>query len=258
MPAAAAASALVEALAATPGHLWVIIDQFHHAQDTEVMALVSTLADPQLQHISLVIASRAAVPLPLGRLRASGELFEAGAAALWFDPQETRAFLNLQLGDRIPLDTVSRVHEATAGWPAGVQLLVRSLREGMPVRAAAASIAYASGTPADDAVRAYFAEEIVAGVSPELMAFMQQLSLLDSIHGDLAAHVTGAAGRRNCSTPWRRAISSASRRNTVKGAAGTASTPCSATTCATAWAAPAPTCPPCTGARRRGTRDTAC
>lgn len=187
MQAAAASNALVEALAGIPGHLWVMIDQFHHAQDSEVMALVRTLADPQLRHLSLVIASRTVVPLPLGRLRASDELFEAGPSELWFDPQETRALLHLQLGAHIPLDTVSRVHEASAGWPAGVQLMASALRGG----AAAVGMDCASGTPTDLALRAYVDEEILADVDPAVLDFMRQLSLLDSFCYGLAAQVTG-------------------------------------------------------------------
>ncbi|SPA23099.1 putative ATP-dependent transcriptional regulator [Cupriavidus taiwanensis] len=187
MPTAEATRALVDALAGIPGHLWLMIDQFHHAQEGEVIALVRTLADPQLQHLSLVIASRTAVPLPLGRLRAADELFEAGPAELWFDPHETRALLQLRLGARVPLDTVSRVQEASAGWPAGVQLLAGMMRGAT----AAAGMDGAGGAPADPALRAYFEEEIFAEVDPAVLGFMRQLSLLDSFCDGLAAHVSG-------------------------------------------------------------------
>ncbi|MEM5275941.1 LuxR C-terminal-related transcriptional regulator [Cupriavidus taiwanensis] len=193
MPPAAAAGALADALAAIPGHLWIMIDQFHHARDREVVALVRALADPQWQHLSLVIASRTTVPLPLGRLRASGELFEAGPSELWFDPQETRALLRLRLGTSVPLDTVIRVQEASAGWPAGVQLLASAQRD----TTAAAAVDHARGTPGAPALQAYFDEEILADVDAGALAFMRHLSLLDGFCEGLAAHVTGDSQTRD-------------------------------------------------------------
>ena len=78
--------------------------------------------------LRLVIATREDPPLPLGRLRAAGELGEIRAGELRFSTDEAAAFLIGTLGLGLSDADVTRLQARTEGWPAGVYLAALSLR----------------------------------------------------------------------------------------------------------------------------------
>src|SRR5438093_1021576 len=73
-------------------------------------------------------AAREDPPLPLGRLRARGELRELRAGELRFSDEEARAFLNDALGLGLSAEDVERLQARTEGWPAALYLAALSLR----------------------------------------------------------------------------------------------------------------------------------
>ena len=177
---------LVNGLARCDGKLYLMLDDVHHARDERIATLLQLLVEHLPEDVHLVLASRVAPSLQLGRLRAQGEVYEVECAQLSFDFRESLAFLRSQLDAHMDLDTVHAAHELTDGWPIGLQLLAIALKSNL--RKAVQSTALARSRAA---LAAYLAEEVMADLPAELFAFLQQLSLLRRFNSDLAAHVTG-------------------------------------------------------------------
>jgi len=105
-------------------------------------------------------------PLRLARLRAGGRLTEVGAAELAFSPAECAEVISGARGLDPAPDEVDRVWSATEGWPLGVAL------------SAAASD---SGSGLRDGLAAFFDEEILDGLDPELRAALLRSSLPEEL-----------------------------------------------------------------------------
>ena len=76
-----------------------------------------------------MISTRSTPPLPIARLRATGDLLELRSSDLGFTPDETEQFLNDSLGLGLDPDAVAILHQRTEGWPAGLYLAYLSMRQ---------------------------------------------------------------------------------------------------------------------------------
>ena len=121
----------------------------------------------------LVLATRTDPPLPLGRLRAGGDLSELRADELRFSEEETTAFLTEGLGLDLATEDVARLQVRTEGWPAAVYLAALSLRGRADTSALIARFA------GDDRyVVDYLTAEVLARQPPELRSFLLRTSIL--------------------------------------------------------------------------------
>ena len=177
---------LVNALARCNGKLYLMLDDFHHAHDERIARLVQMLAEHLPEDVHLVLASRIAPNLQLGRLRAQGEVYEVDCAQLSFDFRESLAFLRTQLDEQMDLDTVHAAHELTDGWPIGLQLLAIALKSNLR-KAVQSTLPARSSTALAD----YLAQDVMADLPGDLFEFLQKLSILRRFNAELAAHVTG-------------------------------------------------------------------
>jgi LuxR family transcriptional regulator, maltose regulon positive regulatory protein len=80
------------------------------------------------ENFLLVISSRSDPPLPLGRLRATGEMNEIRTEELAFSGEEADCLLNERMNLSIGPDDLSLLLERTEGWPAGIYLASLSLQ----------------------------------------------------------------------------------------------------------------------------------
>ncbi|MEZ4389218.1 MAG: BTAD domain-containing putative transcriptional regulator [Candidatus Krumholzibacteriia bacterium] len=77
----------------------------------------------------LVLSSREPVPLSRAHLEARGEAVRLTARDLAFDAPETEAFLRRRLGRAHAVALRERVHRLTEGWPAGLEIVSRTLAQ---------------------------------------------------------------------------------------------------------------------------------
>ena len=80
--------ALINEMAALPGGLDLILDDYHLIDSESVHRIVSYLLEHLPEGVHLVISSRIDPPLPLSRLRARNQMAELGAAELAFTLEE--------------------------------------------------------------------------------------------------------------------------------------------------------------------------
>ena len=196
----------------------------------------------------LVLASRMDPALPLGALRAHGELLELRADELRFTEAEATEFLNGRLGLELDPADVALLVARTEGWPAGLYLAALSL-DGKPDKHAL--VRAFDGTSAH--VVDFLAGEVLAGYEPELQTFMLRTSVLERLcaralrRGARAADVGGRRWSRS------RARTCSSCRSTA-AAGGSGSITCSRRSCASSWSgASRGSCRSSTAARTRGT-----
>ncbi|WP_167760144.1 LuxR C-terminal-related transcriptional regulator [Paraburkholderia pallida] len=114
--------ALVSGIRRRTQQLVLILDDLHCVTAPGIHETLQWLLDYAPANFHLAMASRAAIPVSLGRLRDRGLALELGMRELRFGAAESEAFLKAQLGEVSRRDA-RRMHELTDGWVAGLQLL---------------------------------------------------------------------------------------------------------------------------------------
>jgi LuxR family transcriptional regulator, maltose regulon positive regulatory protein len=138
--------ALVNALAAQPNQVALVLDAYHLIQAAAVHDSLTVLLERLPPGLRLVLAGRTDPPLPLARLRARGQLVELRERDLRFTPQETAALLGEAVGLHLPEAAVAALAARTEGWVTGLQLAALSLRGRADPAAFVASSRAATGT----------------------------------------------------------------------------------------------------------------
>jgi LuxR family maltose regulon positive regulatory protein len=188
-PLEAVVTTLINELAALPGEVTIILDDYHLIDSQPVHGSIAFLLGRLPSGLRLVLASRADPPLSLARLRASGRLAELRADELRFTLDETGVFLREATGLDLPATSVAAFQDRTEGWVAGLQLAALSLRGQGDV---AGFVATFSGS--HRYVLDYLTEEVLARQSEQVRGFLLETSVLDQLSGPLCDAVTGQAG----------------------------------------------------------------
>lgn len=181
---------LVNALAEQPP-LALVLDDFHRLTSKATRETVAWFVERLPPQVQLVLASRTDPALPLGTLRARGQLLELRADDLRFSVEEASEFLNDRLQLELAADDIALLVGRTEGWPAGIYLAALSLTGKADKSALVREFDGASAHVVD-----FLAGEVLAGFEPELQAFMLRTSVLERVCAPLCDAVldeTGAA-----------------------------------------------------------------
>ena len=150
-------------------------------------AILGFLVDRVRAGSQLVLVSRGDPGVPLGRLRASGELVEIGSELLALDAQETRdvaASGGLELSE----EAAEALRERTEGWAAAVALATLSLRGRDDADMRAAGLSGDQEQIAD-----YLLEEVLKRQPEHLKRFLLGTSMLERMTAPLCDAVLGTA-----------------------------------------------------------------
>jgi LuxR family maltose regulon positive regulatory protein len=176
---------LLNELAAAGRRLVLVLDDYHCVREESIHASVAFLLRHLPPGVQLAIATRADPPLPLGSLRAAGEVLEIRAAQLRFSDAEARALLNDSLVLGLEPAEVALLRERTDGWPAGLRLAALSLRDQADRKAFVAAFA------GDDRQIAEYLREFVAAQPRRLREFLLRTSVLERLCASVCDAVTG-------------------------------------------------------------------
>ncbi|WP_432259800.1 LuxR C-terminal-related transcriptional regulator [Cupriavidus sp. TMH.W2] len=160
--------ALVRGITAHPRDVTLVLDDVHHLTSPRVLEPLQWLLDYAPANFHVVLASRAALALSLGRLRDQGMLLELDQRDLRFTLAESQHFLRAQLGD-ISTRDARMLHELTDGWVAGLQLFAAHWKR---KKANASSLTFATGfvqASVQDAgaFAEYFEREVLSRLAPD-------------------------------------------------------------------------------------------
>ena len=171
---------LLNDLAGLVRELALVLDDYHLIANPQIHEALAYFIERSPADFRLVLATREDPPLPLGRLRARGELGEVRAAELRFGDQETAVFLTEALGLELSAQDISRLQARTEGWPAALYLAALSLRGRAD---ASALIERFAGD--DRYLVDYLTTEVLARQPPELRSFLLQTCILKRFCGPL-------------------------------------------------------------------------
>jgi LuxR family maltose regulon positive regulatory protein len=176
---------LINELAAAGRRLVLVLDDYHCVRNESIHASVAFFLRHLPANVQLAIATRADPPLPLGSLRAAGEVLEIRAAQLGFSDAEARALLNDSLALGLGPAEVALLRERTEGWPAGLRLAALSLRD------AGDPTAFVAAFAGDDRQIVEYLHEFVAAQPRRLREFLVRTSILERLCGPACDAVTG-------------------------------------------------------------------
>ena len=180
---------LLNELAAVSAPVVLVLDDYHEIKNGICHDQIEFLLRHLPTSAQIVLITRADPPLPLGRLRAAGEMVEIRQRELHFTAADTAALVHavagLQLAEPDLADLVAR----TEGWPTGVYLAALSLR-GHPSPGAFVRQFAGENRFAID----FLAEEVLSRQPDEIQQFLVRTSILARFCAPLCDAVTGSAG----------------------------------------------------------------
>jgi LuxR family maltose regulon positive regulatory protein len=171
---------LLNDLAGLDRDVVLVLDDYHLITNAQIHEALGRFIERSPAALRLVLATREDPPLPLGRLRARGELRELRAGELRFSDEETAAFLIDALGLELSAEDVARLQARTEGWPAALYLAALSLRGRAD---ASAVIERFAGD--DRYLVDYLTSEVLARQPAELQSFLLRTSILRRFCGPL-------------------------------------------------------------------------
>lgn len=177
---------LLNELAAAPGEVWLVLDDYHLVDDHDVGGGVAFLLEHLPPHVHVVLSTRADPDLPLARFRVRGELVEIRAADLRFTSDEAAEYLDAATGQHLSARDIEVLEARTEGWIAALQLAALSLQGREDV---SSFIAQFAGT--DRYLVDYLVEEVLAHQPEPVRDFLLQTSVLDELAGTLCDALTG-------------------------------------------------------------------
>src|SRR4029453_16743512 len=154
------------ALAGIATDVSVVIDHAEAITSAECRSVLAEFALGLPAGGRLAIASRHAIPLPVGRLRARGEIIEIGPDDLAMDAAEASLLVTGANVDLTPVHLHDLV-ERTEGWPAGLYLAALSIQAGTSHRDAGFALARDESYMTD-----YVRSELLDRASPEEVSFL--------------------------------------------------------------------------------------
>jgi LuxR family maltose regulon positive regulatory protein len=170
----------------------LLIDDVHLLRDRDALALIEAITREIPRGSTVTLAARYEMAFPLGKVRASGELFELGVDDLRFDADDAEKLLRGAGAIGLGADDVVALTARTEGWAVGLYLAARSWN--------ASSSDDVVGTYGGDDrfIADYLRTTMLAGLPPDEVDFLLRSSVLDELTGplcDAALETTGSGAR---------------------------------------------------------------
>ena len=157
----------------------LVLDDTHLVTSEKSLAILAFLADHVPAGSQLMLVARGDTAVPLGRLRASGDLVEVGVALLALDAEETRA-VAASGGLELTAESAEALRERTEGWAAAVVLAALFMRGREDAAERAAKLSGDQRHIAD-----YLLEEVLKNQPDELTTFLLGTSVLERMTAPL-------------------------------------------------------------------------
>ena len=177
---------LINDLAASSSELVLVLDDYHLVHAEAIHDSTAFLLRHLPRNVHLAIASRADPPLPLGSLRAGGEITEVRAAELRFNGAEAEALLNGSLGLDLDPREVGLLVGRTEGWAAGLRLA------GLSVQAQDDRRAFIEEFAGDERQIGDYLHEVLVDQPDRVRSFLLRTSILERLSAPVCDALTGA------------------------------------------------------------------
>ncbi len=179
---------LANALAALPTPIVLVLDDFHIIKERSCHDQIAFLLLHLPPSAQIVLITRVDPPLPLARMRASGEMVEIRARELRFGPDEGAALVHSVSSARLSEADLADLMERTEGWPAGMYLAALSLRSHPSPHEFVREF-----TGDNRFIVDFLADEVLSRQPGDIQQFLARTSILTRLCAPLCDAVTGSA-----------------------------------------------------------------
>ncbi len=179
---------LTSELAAQAEPLVLVIDDVHEVASPDITAQLTYLLEHLPGAVHVVLTSRRDPQLGLHRRRLAGELTEIRSADLRFTLDDARALLSAS-GVVLSEDDLSRLHERTEGWAAGLRLAAITLSKHPDPQRFVSEFSGSERTVAE-----YLLAEVLDGQPAHVRRLLMRTSLVERVNGSLGDLLTGGSG----------------------------------------------------------------
>lgn len=163
----------------------LIVDEADCLPEATVRTVLQYLLMNAPANLHVVVGTRVPLPLQTAELAAKGNHAAFGTEDLRLRVEEAMEILDRRLGERLGTDDRARLHDATEGWPSGLQLAIAAIEQEPDLAAAVRSLSARHGTLQD-----YFVESLVSRLPAALVAFLTHIAILDPVSPALCEAVT--------------------------------------------------------------------
>ena len=200
-------SALVGDLHRAGREVWLVLDSFESVRAPDIHDFVAQLLHFAPANLHVAIAARAEPDFPRGELAMRNQEFVLGPQDLAFSLDETRQHVAQRAESVVMNAMVARLHRATGGWPAGLQLAVAAINGGIPLER---YLKGPAGLGRDSA--ALLAETVIGNLPSDDLHLLVSMAVLRRFNADLCSAVlgrelpTGTLERIRASQPFVQAL----------------------------------------------------
>ncbi|HET9344646.1 MAG TPA: hypothetical protein VFO05_03010, partial [Candidatus Limnocylindrales bacterium] len=174
-------------IAPTPTVL--VLDDFHAADGSgDVSNVAKRLIADAPERLTVVVSSRRNPEIPVGRLRAQGELAELRTRDLQFSEKEISDLFRESTASSLDPESLALLNRQSEGWAASLELIRTALR-GRSANETRDFIRNLSGAQSE--LYDYLAEEVVGDLRQSHQEFLMRTALLQSVTAAQAAAITG-------------------------------------------------------------------
>jgi len=176
---------LINSIATFTSDFVLVLDDYHAITLQPIHDSLAFFLEHLPRHMHLVISSRNDPPLPLVRLRSSGQLTELHAADLRFTLDEVTAFLNSIMDLGLSDKQIAALDTHTEGWVAGLQLAALSMQGREDKQHFIATF-----TSSHRHILEYLSTEVFSRQPGYVQNFLLHTSILDRLSASLCNAVT--------------------------------------------------------------------
>ena len=166
----------------------LIIDDAERLPPATVHGVLAYLLHNALPNLRIVIAARAELDLGVADLVHYGQCVRLGPSDLCFTLAETIELARARFAGRVDPDVCARLHEATEGWPLGLQLTLAAIERSADPSAAIRAMSARAADPPD-----HLLGGLLSNLDADDAAFLTRIAVVDNLQSDLCRALTGAA-----------------------------------------------------------------
>ena len=173
---------LVDEIQSSDCQTLLVIEDMHYISDNRIALLIESLVMSRPSKLQIILTSR--LPLPFGqtKLIAQDLLTVMERSEVAFRLDETREYLERNLGLTLTQEQMQRLHERTSGWIAAIGLAGSALQQVTPDNVA---LLFERLTGFDGNIYSFFAEEVYAGLVTEIQWLLKRLGLVRIIQPEI-------------------------------------------------------------------------
>ncbi|MGX2948730.1 HTH-type transcriptional regulator MalT [Frederiksenia canicola] len=168
-------------------HFYLIIDDYHLIDNSEIHDALRFWLKHQPRTMSLVLLSRLVPPLSITNLRIHEKLLEIDVHQLAFSPNEARQFFEQKLHQTLSDETVFALCDRVEGWATALQLMIFAIRQNAELLHFPEKLFTKLN---QQHIADYLNEEVFHYVDPAIKQFMQRCAILRSMNEKLVLALT--------------------------------------------------------------------